>query len=253
MMVALRQRVRLVAAAICAGAMSVTVSGAAPVVQAGSERADVALVLAVDVSNSVTPERYRLQMDGIADAFADPDVQQAILSGPNKAMFVVLVQWSDRPTITIPWTLITDEESALQFGERVRADKRQWEGFTCMADALQYIYDRVLPLLPAPAERQIVNVSGDGRNNCGMLMPALPADKTPMVESTALIRDMLVAEGVTINGLPILEGDEAETLEAWFHQNVIGGLGSFLISAHGFADVRRAMRLKFVTELISSR
>ena len=59
----------------------------------------------------------------------------------------------------------------------------------------------------------------------------------------------MVSTGVTVNGLPILEGDEAETLEAWYGAHVIGGDGSFLVPAHGFENFERAMHRKFVTEI----
>jgi hypothetical protein len=58
-----------------------------------------------------------------------------------------------------------------------------------------------------------------------------------------------VRDGITINGLPILEGDEAETLAPWYRDNVIGGPGAFLTPAAGFEDFERAMRQKFVIEV----
>jgi hypothetical protein len=61
-----------------------------------------------------------------------------------------------------------------------------------------------------------------------------------------------VLGGVTINGLPILEGDEAATLEDWYMQHVIGGPAAFLVPALGFPDFERAMRKKFLVE-VSSR
>ena len=79
--------------------------------QARAEMVDTALVLAVDVSGSVTDERYALQMEGIARAFEDTSVQAAILSGAHRAIFVTLVEWSNRPAVSVPWTLI-----AVSFG-----------------------------------------------------------------------------------------------------------------------------------------
>jgi len=68
-----------------------------------------------------------------------------------------------------------------------------------------------------------------------------------VLNSTA--RDQLVLAGVTINGLPILEGDEAATLEDWYLHHVIGGNGAFLLPALGFDDVERAVRKKFLVEV----
>jgi Protein of unknown function (DUF1194) len=201
------------------------------------EMTDTALVLAVDVSESVTPERYTLQMEGIARAFHDRDVQSSILSGAHHSMFVTLVEWSNRPFVVLPWTLITSAEDADAVADKIRAAPRADNQFTCMSRALETIESKVLPFLPVPAERTVIDVSGDGRDNC---------NPTKSVDS---VRDELVAAGATINGLPILEGDEATTLEAWYGDHVIGGHAAFLVPAHGFADVQRAMRQKFIVEI----
>lgn len=205
--------------------------------QERAERVDTALVLAVDVSGSVTGARFALQMEGIARAFEDPGVQAAILSGPHRAIFVILVEWSNRAAVSVPWTLITGAGDARLFAEGVRRAPRADSQFTCMAAALQLIADKVLPFLPAPSERTIIDVSGDGRDNCN---PQRQVDA---------VRDELVAGGVTINGLPILEGDEAASLAPWYRDHVVGGRGAFLLPAAGFKDFGRAMRDKFITEI----
>jgi hypothetical protein len=208
--------------------------------RAGAETVDTALVLAVDVSESVNTERYALQMAGISKTFEDPEIQQMILSGPNHSMFVALVEWSSRAFLSIPWTLITSPGDAEAFADKIRRTPRFDNQFTCLARALQVVRDKVLPFLPVPATRTIVDVSGDGRDNC---------NTSPPVDA---VRDQLVLGGVTINGLPILEGDEAATLEDWYMHHVIGGPAAFLVPALGFPDFERAMRKKFLVE-VSSR
>lgn len=208
-----------------------------PVAARAAERVDVALVLAVDVSESVDSARFTLQMAGIAAAFEAPEVQRAVLAGPNHAMLIALVQWSNHPSLSVPWTLLTSPDDVRLFAAHVRRLRRTEKGFTCMSVALRSIADKLLTQLPVPANRMVVDVSGDGAENCN---PREPVDA---------VRDDLVAAGATVNGLPILEGDEAETLEAWYRAHVIGGDASFLIPAHGFDDFERAMRRKFVTEI----
>ena len=198
---------------------------------------DTALVLAVDVSGSVNGERYELQMNGIASALEDRAVQRAMLSGPRRSMAVMLVQWSDKPRVAIPWTMIMGVEDAQSLARRVRAAPRVGEDFTCLAQMLRFIFDKVLPGTHFQADRLLVDVSGDGRDNCN---PAVPAE---------VLRDELVATSVTINGLPILEGDEAPTLENWYRENVIGGPGAFLVPADGYGDFARAIRQKFLVEM----
>lgn len=216
-----------------------------PAVQAApsghTEMADTALVLAVDVSGSMNAERYALQMEGIAKAFEDRDVERTILSGPHRAMFVTLVEWSDTAAIAVPWTLIASEADAQAFANKIRRAPRADNHFTCMSRALQLVDDKVLPFLPVSADRTVIDVSGDGRDNC---------NSNPPVEA---MRDRIVGEGFTINGLPILDGDEATTLEAWYKAHVIGGNAAFVEPARGFADFARAMRQKFIVEISSAR
>jgi hypothetical protein len=223
------RRFALLMAALSLGMVPATAETAPPAV-------DTALVLAVVVSGSVDSERYRLQMEGIAAAFEDPAVQEAILSGPRRSMLITLVQWSDKPRLAVPWTLIAREADATALARRVRALPREAEEFTCMAEMLRFVYDKVLPRAPGPAARTIVDVSGDGRDNCN-------------TDPVSHLRDALVSTAVTINGLPILEGREADLLADWYGKEVIGGPGAFLLPAQGFADFARAIRQKFITEV----
>jgi hypothetical protein len=200
---------------------------------------DTALVLAVDVSGSIDGERYRLQMEGIAAAFEDPVVQEAILAGPRRSMLIALVQWSNKPRLAVPWTRIAREADASAFARRVRALPREADEFTCMAEMLRFVYDKVLPRTPGPAARTVVDVSGDGRDNCN-------------TDPVSHLRDALVSTSVTINGLPILEGREAALLADWYRAEVIGGAGAFLLPAQGFADFARAIRQKFIIEISSA-
>lgn len=223
---------RLAALLLCA-----TLASAA---QARTERVDLGLVLAIDVSDSIDATRYHLQMDGIAAAFDSAEVRASILSGPRHAILVAVVQWSNKPTLSQPWTLIASADDVHAFADRLRAMNRADNSFTCMSVALRSIADKLLTQLPVPADRLAVDVSGDGHDNCN---PPEPVDH---------VRDELALAGVSVNGLPILEGDEADTLEAWYRTHVIGGPNAFLIPAAGFDDFERAIRHKFVTEISSA-
>jgi hypothetical protein len=219
----------------CLLALAVSAAGTAVTADMAGA-ADLALVLAVDSSNSINPGQFDLQLAGLAQAFQDPGVLAAILSGQQGAIVVTLIAWSDKPRVAIPWTPIASELDAFAFAGKVRDLPRISGNFTCMADAMRFIRDRVLPSQP-PADRQIVDVSGDGRENCN-----------PQERLEAIRADIL-AEGVTINGLPILEGKEADTLEEWYFDNVIGGAFAFVLPAQGYNDFPRAIRRKFIVEI----
>ena len=198
---------------------------------------DTALILAVDVSNSVDARRYRLQTSGIADALEDPAVQATILGGPRGAIAISVILWADRPHFSIPWVRIASAGDAKALAVRVRRLARQGGEFTCVAQMMRFVADKITPQIPVKATRVVLDVSGDGQENCN---PGL---------APAAVRDDLVGIGLTINGLPILEGGQAATLAGWYRDNVIGGPGAFLLPAASFEDFGRAFRQKFMTEI----
>src|SRR5271167_1808471 len=71
--------------------------------------AALALVLAVDVSASVTADSYLLQHDGIARAFASPRLAEAISAAPG-GIEVLVLEWSDpdKIAVTVDWTRVID-------------------------------------------------------------------------------------------------------------------------------------------------
>ena len=225
---------------------------------------DIALLVSVDVSNSVDEHRYKLQMEGIAEALEDKGVLDAITGGTVGGILFGMVTWADRPTFVMPWTRISTKEEAGAVAAKVRKLQLQSGEFTCMTRMMRSVNDKIVPQIPAKATRIVVDVSGDGPDNCN-------AD-----ESIESVRDELVATGVTINGLPINEGDPNApvgegayrapgtafkdsaltkpnvapvTLEEWYRAHVMGGVGSFVLPANGYADFGRAMRQKFVIEI----
>jgi len=198
---------------------------------------DTALLVAIDVSNSVDEARYRLQMEGIAKALEDPGVVAAITTGPQGAIAFAILTWADRSELTFPWVRIASAAQAREVAARIRTLPRVKGEFTCLARMLRNVADKIVPQIPAIANRTVIDVSGDGHENCN------PAEPSPAV------RDELVSDKVVINGLPILDGGEAKSIEDWYRTNVQGGIGSFTLAANGYNDFERAIRQKFVVEI----
>lgn len=200
-------------------------------------KVDAALILAVDVSSSVDNKRYQLQMEGIAAALEDEAVINTVLGGANGAILISMVTWADKPKLSIPWTMVSNVEQAKALAVTVRRLPQQEGSFTCAGRMARYIADKVVARMPAKAEKIVVDVSGDGPDNCntGQLLENARSD--------------LFGIGVTINGLPILEGKDAVTIEEWYKDNIIGGPGAFIVAAKGFEDFARAFRQKFVVEV----
>jgi hypothetical protein len=222
-----------------------------------SEEVDTALIVAIDVSNSVDEKRYKLQMEGIAQALEDPGVIQAIVGGAKGGILFSLVTWADQPTVNLPWTHIASEADAKLAAKKVRSLPRQAGEFTCMSRMMRVVSDKIVPQIPSKAAKVVLDVSGDGKDNCNSQEP---------IEQ---VRDELVKYGVTVNGLPILESagpemvtpgapstqsylpgkQQVDPLEQWYTENVKGGPGSFVLPANGYADFGRAIRQKFVLEV----
>jgi len=205
---------------------------------AWAARVDLALVLAVDVSESVDPEEYELQHEGIARAFETAELIDAIRGGKNGAIDVLVMEWSDRDkqVVTVDWTRVSDAASAKGFAARVRASQRSSNGLTAIGDALLAAYAG-FARLGDEADRLVIDVSGDGMANIG----------PPPGE----IRDRLVAAGVTINGLAILKTEP--WLDSYYDQYVVGGPGGFLMQVEDFPSFIAAMRQKLLNEVTAAR
>ena len=64
------------------------------------------------------------------------------------------------------------------------------------------------------------------------------------------IRDLLVADGDTINGLAILKTES--WLDSYYDQNVVGGAGSFLMEVEDFPSFVAAMEHKLLNEVMAA-
>ena len=198
-----------------------------------AQAAGVALVLAIDVSESVSSERYILQHDGIARAFETPQLVDAIAAVPDGIEALVL-EWSDpdKIAVTVGWTRIANRGAAAAFSASVRATQRSSHGLTAIGSAMRAAA-AAFDQMPEPAGRRVIDVSGDGMANFG--------------EPPVTVRDALVKQGITINGLAILS--EEPWLEDYYSRNVIGGPAAFVVVAKGFDSFADAMLRKLVQEV----
>ena len=205
-----------------------------PQIEAQTYEVDLALVLAVDCSFSVDFREFALQMKGLGEAFRQPDVKRAITLGNAQRIAVSVVQWSDESNqvIAMPWTVLASEEDADLFGETLAGMPRKLaEGGTSISSAL--LYSAALLSKAPSSPRHVIDVSSDGRNNVGVPVNA--------------VRDRLVAQGITINALTIL--NEWPTLNIYFENQVVGGEGNFVIPANDYAAYSEAIFRKLLREI----
>jgi hypothetical protein len=198
-----------------------------------AQASSVALVLAIDVSESVSTERYVLQHEGIARAFETPQLINAIAAAPGGIEALVL-EWSDpdKVAVTVGWTRIADRSAAAAFAGSVRATQRTSHGLTAIGAAL-LAAGAAFDQMPEPAAHRVIDVSGDGMANFGVS----PVDA----------RDALVKKGITINGLAILS--EEPWLDDYYRGNVIGGPAAFVLVARSFDSFAEAILRKLVQEV----
>jgi len=196
---------------------------------------DVNLVMSVDVSGSVSDDRFELQKHGYAAAFRNPKVLAAIRAGDQRAISVSMLQWTG-PTlhvVVVPWMTIRDQKSAMAVADAIdAAPRRIFGGGTSLSGAIDYGVI-MLTASPTTATRQVIDISGDGSNNIGRL----PTDS----------RDEAVKLGIRINGLPMLTLEP--DLDVYFRQNVIGGPGAFVIPARNYDQFADAILRKLIAEI----
>jgi hypothetical protein len=229
----------LTAALLFASASSLQAAPAPAAVAAPSVDVDVELVLAMDVSGSIDYQEAELQRKGIADAFLSKEVVQAIQSGSLGRIAVAEVNFSSKAygvmTVPIGWQVIHDQKTATAFAQQVLAVPHVSGRGTSIADAIELSMRLLEKSTSVRATKKVIDVSGDGPNNAGR--PILDA------------RNEALAQGVVINGLPIIDDSTMPDLDKYYSGCVTGGVGSFVIVAKGFPDFARAIRRKLILEI----
>ncbi len=204
---------------------------------------DLELVLAVDVSGSIEADEAELQRRGFVEAFRNEAVIRAIQGGQHGRIAVTYVEWAGDQhwRLGIGWRLIDGAQAAHAFADELRRLSFVSALWTSISGAIDFAMER-LDASPYRASRQVIDISGDGANNHG--------------EFVNFARDRAVKRGVTINGLPIVNGrpspfgtPQLPNLDWYFEDCVIGGPNAFIVVADGFQDFARAIKRKLIREI----
>jgi Protein of unknown function (DUF1194) len=203
---------------------------------------DVALVLAVDISNSMDPDEQALQREGFVEAFRSPLVHQAIRTGMLGRIAVTYVEWaaSNNQQIVVPWSEMEGAEDAISFAEQLARAPIRRAPRTSISGAIDFGV-RLLQERQGNAPRQVIDISGDGANNQGRRVTDA--------------RDEAVAKGFTINGLPLLlkrrtaSAFDVENLDEHYRDCVIGGPGSFMMPVQDRSQFAEAIKNKIIREI----
>ncbi|MDX8523127.1 DUF1194 domain-containing protein [Mesorhizobium sp. MSK_1335] len=200
--------------------------------------ADVELVLAVDISQSMDEHELTLQRAGYVEALRHPDFINAVRSGSNGRIALAYFEWAGvvRDDGVIAWQIIDGEDSANAFADRIAARPfRSFRG-TSISGAIGFGAG-LLERTGFSAPRRVIDISGDGPNNTGLPVAAM--------------RDDAVAKGVVINGLPILisPSPSVSRLDRYYADCVTGGAGSFVLPIYAASEFSTAIRRKLIQEV----
>ena len=189
-----------------------------------------ALILTIDVSNSIDSAEYRLQTDGLADALGDPEIVETMISGQSA---IAVVQWSgvDKQTVSIPWVRIRSEVDAGNLATQARQMERAFIlSDTAPAEAI-YFSLALFHQVP-DCSRKVIDVSGDGTPNGGTNVRAA--------------RRAAERAGVTINGIAI---ESLGLVITNFFRGAIITRDGFVITARTHREYPSAIRRKILREL----
>ena len=208
----------------------------------GTRPVDVELVLAVDVSYSMDPEEQRLQREGYFEALRSPMVLEAIRRGIHGRIALAYVEWAGSPSqeIVADWTVIENREDVERFIGTIRSKPPKRLSRTSISGAIDFATAMILGN-DFEGLRQVIDVSGDGTNNQGRIVTAA--------------RDDAVAQGIVINGLPIVLNKnpasyrDIDELDVYYTDCVIGGPGAFMIPIRERSQFADATRTKLILEI----
>lgn len=209
------------------------------------EPVDVELVLAVDVSLSMSPDELEIQRRGYAAALTHELVLQAIADGAYGRIAVTYVEWAGSASqyVVVPWTVVANRSDAEQVVARLSAAPPTSARRTSISGALEFAAD-LFAESDFQGTKRVIDISGDGPNNQGA-----PVN---------VARDAVVAQGIVVNGLPLMTNSgftsayDVPDLDRYYRDCVIGGPGAFMIPVNGWQQFPEAIRRKLVLELADS-
>lgn len=204
-----------------------------------------ALALGMDVSGSVDAFEYRLQVNGLATALSDGEVQAAILMMPQAPVRLMVFEWSGihHQRDIIGWTDLRGHADLVTIAQRLRATQAAHinDPSTAISAAMEY----GARALAAQSDcwSLTLDLSGDGPANFGAHPGGLGRDELG---------------DITINGLVIGPQSRANTsknlanvksLEGYYRSFILRGPGAFVEVALDHADFADAMKRKLIKEL----
>lgn len=201
---------------------------------------DVALVLAIDASSSISSSEFDLQIEGYVNALTSAPVGQSFSDAG--VVDLAAVFWADsayKPQI-VSWHRVTSDSDLTRFAEALAGTPRKIGGNTDLGAGLNVAID-LLTADAICADRLVIDVSGDGR--------ASVAARRDAAMSVGLMRRRAEAEGIVINALAIRSDDP--DLGDYYRRTLSTGIGAFVMEVDGFDTFQKAIAEKLMKEVLS--
>lgn len=203
---------------------------------------DIELFLAVDVSRSMSPAELEIQRRGYAHALASEEVIARITGGLIGEIALTYVEWAGvgSQNIVVPWTIIDGPDAARAVSERITKHYDPSLRRTSISDVLLFAQNSIATNA-FTGLRRVIDISGDGPNNQGLLAP--------------VARDIVLADGLIINGLPLMTKDVFSErwgipdLDVYYENCVIGGPGAFVLPVLTWDGFEDAVKRKLLFEI----
>ena len=198
---------------------------------------DLELVLLADASGSIDADELAFQRQSYATAITDPAVVSAIENTLYGSIAVTYVEWATNQATVVDWMIIADMESAVAFASALIGPPRQASGRNAIGSALLYGMAQI-DGNDIKGLRRVIDFSGDSMGNT--FGPPI-----------TVARDQVVANGITINALPILRnaGFIGVDLPAAYKENIIGGPNAFVMPAQSGPEFTDAVKRKLILEI----
>ncbi|MGR3722950.1 DUF1194 domain-containing protein [Abyssibius alkaniclasticus] len=193
----------------------------------------LALLLALDISSSISAEEDALQRGGLARALTSPAVAEAFFAQPDRPVALSVYEWSgrDQQAVLLDWVEISTPAALSAAAASIASSTRGYDNYpTSLGPALGFAHGRFRQA--PPCARFTLDITGDGLSNDGYD----PATAYANFNFT----------GITVNALIV--GNEGD-VRRYFTREVIRGPGAFIQPASDYEDFERAMARKLRREL----
>jgi hypothetical protein len=209
---------------------------------ARAEEVDLELLLLVDISRSMSPAELELQRRGYAEALRSDSVAAALGRSLTGRIALAYVEWAGefRHNVVQDWTLIESRADLDAFAASLERRETVTQSRTSISSALRH-GAFLLEANGLEGLRRVIDISGDGPNNQGGLVTRA--------------RDEVLAQGITINGLPLMTFDAGtamwriDDLDVYYTECVVGGPGAFVLPVRDWTDFAGAVTRKLVLEI----